>query len=114
MRNPGILFQNAHRSVTRHAVCRKAADVMVRAGAFEKAPDELRLVVLCLGGLCSARLERLFEVLPVRLAVLACERVLYIAQDRGMRGVRIRALETLARFRTAFTQRLEPALGFFP
>ena len=111
-RNRGILFQDAHGGMARHAMGRETADMMVGACAFEKAPDERGAGVLHTGG-NKTRLERLFEVLPIRHSVLAGERVLHIAQDGWMSGGWIRALHAFARFRTVFAQGFEPAPGFF-
>ena len=49
-RDPWILFQNPHRGMSRHAMRREAADVMVGAGAFKEASDQCGASVLRPGG----------------------------------------------------------------
>src|SRR4030095_2294863 len=57
--------------------------------------------------------NNLFQCNPALLSVLACQRVLHIAQHRVYRRTGIGALESSTRFRTIRAQLFQPALRLF-
>ena len=108
-----MLLQQSHRRMPCHPMCWQTADMVVRTRIFQEACDGLRRSVPRCGAPGCAFLDGLLQTLPVVLPVHPRQRMLHVAQDGLRWTIRIGVLKVLARLRVVFTQRLEPALGFF-